>query len=188
MQDDVRTVTEHTERLGRLDQALREQVTTGRVPPVVDALQAWRGGQCTGAVPMGAAMGDVPRFEPPSALMQCLGVVPSASSSGQRRHQGGRTKTGTTPARRGLVAGAWASRFPAQGSRQLPLRLAHQPQRMQDIRWKAHVRRCTRYRRLGAKGKHAPVVTGAIARDLVGVVWAMAQEVPLTLSRPQDRL
>src|SRR5712691_11751428 len=43
-QEYVRTVTEHTERLGRLEHALREQVKTWRLPPVVDALQALRGG------------------------------------------------------------------------------------------------------------------------------------------------
>jgi transposase len=39
---------------------------------------------------------------------------------------------------------------------------------------------CTRYRRLVAKGKHANVVTGAMARELAGFMWAMAKEVPVT--------
>ena len=46
--------------------------------------------------------------------------------------------------------------------------------------WKAQVRRCKRYRRLVAKGKHANVVTVAIARELVGCMWAIAKEVPVT--------
>ena len=98
------------------------------------------------------------------------------------------TKTGNTHACRVLVEGAWAYRSPAKVSRQLQLRLEHQPKSIQDIRWKAQVRLCKRYRRLGAKGKHANVVTVAIARELVGFVWAIAQEVPITLSRPKDRL
>ena len=57
---------------------------------------------------------------------------------------------------------------------------------MQDIRWQAHVRRCTRSQRLVAKGKHAQVVPGAMARELVGFVWAMAQEVPVTRESPMD--
>ena len=91
------------------------------------------------------------------------------------------TKTGTTHARRVLVEGAWAYRYPAKVSRQLQLRLEHQPKSIQDISWKAQVRLCKRYRRLGAKGKPANVVTGAIARELVGFVWAIAKEVPITL-------
>jgi hypothetical protein len=63
----------------------------------------------------------------------------------------------------------------------LQLRLEHQPKSIQDISWKAQVRLCKRYRRLVAKGKHANVVTVAIARELVGFVWAIAQEVPITL-------
>jgi transposase len=55
------------------------------------------------------------------------------------------TKTGNTHARRVLVEGAWAYRYPANVSRQLPLRLAHQPKMMQDISWTAHVRLCKRY-------------------------------------------
>jgi transposase len=69
----VRTVTEHTERLGRLEQALRAQVTTWRLHPVVDALQALRGVQCTVAVTMVADIGDLTRVEHPSELMQFLG-------------------------------------------------------------------------------------------------------------------
>ena len=69
----VRTVTEHTERLGRLEQALREQGQTWRFHPVVDALQALRGVQCTVAITMVAAIGDLTRFEHPSDLMKFLG-------------------------------------------------------------------------------------------------------------------
>jgi transposase len=71
--EDVRTVTDHTERLGRLDQERREPVKTWRLHPVVDALQAFRGVQCTVAITMVADMGDLTRVEHPSALMQFLG-------------------------------------------------------------------------------------------------------------------
>ena len=46
---------------GRLDQELREQVTTWRWHPVVDALQALRGVQFTVAVTMVAEIGDLTR-------------------------------------------------------------------------------------------------------------------------------
>jgi len=179
-QEYVRAVTEHTERLQRLDQELQDHVQSWRLHPVVEALQALRGVQCTVAVTMVAEIGDLTRFEHPSELMKFLGLVPSEYSSGQRRQQRGMTKTGTPHARRVLVEGAWAYRYPAKVSRQLQLRLEHQPQSIQDISWKAQVRLCKRYQRLVAKGKHANVVTVAIARELVGFVWAIAKEVPLT--------
>jgi hypothetical protein len=39
-QEYIRAVTEHTERLARLEQELTDQVQTWRLAPVVDALQA----------------------------------------------------------------------------------------------------------------------------------------------------
>jgi transposase len=148
---------------------------------VVDALQAFRGVQFTVAVTMVAEIGDLTRFTHPSELMKFLGLVPSEYSTGTRRQQGAITKTGNTHARRVLVEGAWAYRYPAKVSRHLQLRLEKQPKRIQDISWKAQVRLCKRYQRLGAKGKPTNVVIVAIARELVGFVWAIAKEVPMTL-------
>jgi transposase len=112
--------------------------------------------------------------------MQCWGVSPSAYAAGERRQQGSITQAGTTQARRALGAGAWASRDPATVSRQLPLRRETPPQVIQGISWKAHVRLCTRDRRLGAQGKPANGVTVAMARELVGFLGAIAKAVPVT--------
>ena len=51
------------------------------------------------------------------------------------------------------------------------------PKPMQDLGWKAQVRLCKRFRRLTARGKHPNVAVTAIARELTGFVWAIAQEV-----------
>ncbi len=179
-QEYVRAVSEHTERLQRLEQELQEQVKSWRLNPVVEAIQALRGVQCTVAVTMVAEIGDLSRFDTPRELMKFLGLTPSEYASGERRQQGSITKAGNTHARRALVEGAWAYRYPAKVSRHLQLRLENQPKRLQDISWKAQVRLCTRYRRLVAKGKHANVVTVTIARELAGFMWAIAKEVPVT--------
>jgi transposase len=179
-QEYVRAVHEHTERLQRLEQELQEQVKAWRLHPVVEALQALRGVQFTVAVTMVAEIGDLTRFENPRELMKFLGLIPSEYTSAERRRQGSITKAGNTHARRALVEGAWAYRYPAKVSRHLQLRLEHQPKMIQDISWKAQVRLCKRYRRLVSRGKHANVVTVAIARELVGFMWAIAKQVPLT--------
>jgi transposase len=179
-QEYLRAVTEHTERLARLEHELTDQVQTWRLRPVVDALQALRGVQCTVAVTTVAELGDLTRFENPRQLMSYLGLTPSEYSSGERRRQGGITKTGNTHARRALIEGAWASRYPANVSRHLQLRLEKVPKPIQDMSWKAQVRLCTRYRQLIARGKNANQVVVAIARELSAFMWAIAQEVPLT--------
>jgi transposase len=172
-------VHEHTERLQRLEQELQDHVKTWRLQPVVEALQALRGVQFIVAVTLVAELGDLTRFDNPRQLMSYLGLTPSEYSSGERRRQGTITKAGNTHARRALVEGAWAYRYPAKVSRHLQLRLETLPKTIQDISWKAQIRLCKRYRRLIARGKHANQVVVAIARELVAFMWAIAKEVPL---------
>jgi transposase len=179
-QEYVRAVNEHTERLQRLEHELQEQVKSWRLHPVVEALQALRGVQFTVAVTTVAELGDLTRFDNPRELMKFLGLVPSEYSTGERRRQGSITKAGNTHARRVLVEGAWAYRYPAQVSRHLQRRLEKQPKAIQDISWKAQVRLCKRYRKLLARGKHANQVVVAIARELIGFMWAIAKAVPVT--------
>jgi transposase len=119
-QEYVHAVTEHTGRLARLEQELHDQVQTWRLASVVAALQGLRGVQFSVAVTTVAELGDLTRFEPPRQLMSYLGLTPSDYSSGERRRQGGSTKTGNSHALRALVEGAWASRSPAKVSRHLP--------------------------------------------------------------------
>jgi transposase len=180
-----RAVNEHPERLQRLAHALQAQVPSWRFQPVVEALQALRGVPCTVAVPTVAALGALPRFAHPRERMQVLGLMPSAYSPGARRRPGSRTKAGHTPARRALMAGAGAYRSPAQVRRPRPRRLENQPKVLQAISWKAHVRLCTRYRRLIARGNHATQVVVAIARELMGCMGASAQPMPVTPSGHQ---
>jgi transposase len=146
----VRAVSEHTARLQRLERELTDQAQTWRLAPVVDALQALHGVQVTTAVPTVAELGDVTRFDNFRPLMDYVGLTPSESSSGERRRRGSITKAGNTHARRALVEGAWAYRYPAKVSRHLQLRLQKHSKAIQDISWKAHVRLCKRYRKLMA--------------------------------------
>jgi transposase len=180
-QEYVRAVSEHQERLQRLEAELRDQVEVWHLAPVVQALQAMRGVQFTVAVTLMAELGDLSRFENPRHLMSSLGLTPSEYSSGERRRQGGITKAGNTFARRALIEGAWAYRYPAKVSRHLQLRLEQLPQAIQHISWKAQVRLCKRFRHLTARGKHANQVVVAIAREMAAFIWAIAREVPMTL-------
>jgi transposase len=176
-QEYVRAVSEQTERLQRLEAELPPLVQTWRWAPVVEAIQALRGIQFIAAVTLIAELGDLSRFDNPRQLMSYLGLVPSEHSSGERRRQGSITKTGNAHARRVLVEGAWAYRYPAKVSCHLQLRLEKVPKVIQDISWKAQVRLCKRYRRLVARGKNVNQVVVAIAREMAAFMWAVACEV-----------
>jgi transposase len=179
-QEYVRAITDHTARLARLEQELTEHGQPWRLAPVVDALQALRGVQFTVAVTPVAELGALTRFDNPRPLRNYRGLTPSEDSTGERRQQGGITKTGNSHARRALLEGAWASRYPAKVSRPLPVRLEKVSKPIQDSNWKAQIRLWKRYRQLSARGQNANPVVVAIARELSAFRWAIAQEVPRT--------
>ena len=60
----------------------------------------------------------------------------------------------------------------ARVSRKLYDRLEPLSAAIRDIARKIQVRLCARYRRLAAIGKPKVVVTTAIAREMVGFIWA----------------
>ena len=68
----------------------------------------------------------------------------------------------------------------ARVSRKLHDRNERLPQDIRDIAWKAQVRLCARYRRL--TGKPKVIVTTAIAREMVGFLWAIARQVQVGLA------
>jgi transposase len=111
-----------------------------------------------------------------------LGLVPSEHSSGASVRRGGITKAGNVMARRVLIEGAWTYRMPARVSRKLHDRLEPLSAGIRDIAWKVQVRLCARYRRLAAAGKPKVVVTTAIAREMVGFIWAIARIAQPTLT------
>ncbi len=178
-QESLRAVDEQVERLARLEQQLLELAPGWRLYPVVEALQALRGVQWLVALTVVAELGDLTRFDNPRQLAAFVGLTPSEHTSGEKRRQGGITKTGNGRARRVLIEGAWAYRYPAKISVHIQRRIDKLPKVAQDIGWKAQVRRCKRYRRLIARGKHANIVTTAIARELLAFMWAIAKEVKI---------
>jgi transposase len=109
-----------------------------------------------------------------------LGLVPSAHSSGTSIKRGSLTKAGNSVARRLLIEAAWCYRFPARVGRELLIRQESQPKPIREIAWKARLRLCARYRRLARTGKPANVVTGAIAPELNGFIWAIVRQVTTT--------
>jgi hypothetical protein len=105
------------------------------------------------------------------------GAVPSEHSSGAEVHRGKITKTGNNHLRRILIECAWSCRHKAAMSEPIRKRQEGQPASIRAIAWKAQVRLCKKYRRLINKGKSGPVAVTAVARELLGFVWAAACEV-----------
>lgn len=179
LQEYIDTLNQCSARVQRLTEQIRQLMPHWRLYPVVQSLQSLRGVSLIVAATTVAEIGDLKRFKSPVELMSYLGLVPSEHSSGDRTQRGAITKAGNTHVRRVLVEAAWAYRLRARVSRVLYKRQEGLPQHIRDISWKAQVRLCARYRRLWAKNKAKQVIVTAIARELCGFMWAIAQETPL---------
>ena len=173
----VQAVEEASARVQRLGQCIEQELASWRWRSVVAALQACRGIQLIHAVRIVAELGDVSRFSHPRRLMAYLGLIPREDSSGERRQQGAITKPGNSSARRALVEAAWAYQYTAKVSALIARRQADVPKVVLDIAWKAQVRLCARFRRLAARRVNRNKIVVAIARELAGFVWAIAQHV-----------
>jgi transposase len=175
LQDYIHAVEDAELRRHRLTRQIEELMPKWSMAPVAAALQALRGVALVVAVTVVAEVGDFRRFTNARQLMAYLGLVPSEHSSGSTVRRAGITKAGNALARRVLIEGAWTYRMPARVSRKLHDRLEPLSPVIRDIAWKAQARLCARYRRLAAIGKPKVVVTTAIARELVGFIWAIAR-------------
>ena len=169
-------IRQESERMERLEDAIREVVPEWSLAEVVAALQAMRGIDLIAAVGVLAEIGDLSRFQNPRELMGYLGLVPTEDSTGDRVKRGGITKAGNGRARRILVEAAWSYRYPPRVSRDKQPKVEAAPRRAREIAWKAQTRLCGRFRSLERKGKRRTVIVTAIARELSAFIWAINRE------------
>lgn len=164
------------QRRDDLDRKIEDLALTPRYKPVVDRICCFRGFKTQAAMVLATELGDLRRFESPRQLMAYLGLVPSEHSSGDRRRLGAITKAGNTRVRHVLVQAAWHYRNrPAVG---LSLRRRQEGQDPAVIShaWKCQHRLYKLFHRLAAK-KPRQVAATAVAREMVGFLWAVLREV-----------
>ena len=166
------------ERLAKLEQVIDEAVkqAPAEVRAVIEALQALRGVALTTAATAVCELGSLARFESPRQLMGYSGLVPREYSSGNRVQRGAISKTGNAHLRRVLMEAAWTYRHRPnlQGRllrRQKSLALSDEVKR---ISWKAQQRLYKRFTALTARGKNHNQAVTAVARELLGFMWAIA--------------
>ena len=174
-----RAIGEAQARVALLTQAMSQQLEHWRMRPLVQALMTLRGVDELCATSLVAELGEMKRFAHPRDLMGYLGLVPSEYSSGQKRSFGAITKTGNSHARRLLIEAAWNYRYPARIGLKLQKRQEGQPTAIRDTAWRAQTRLTYRYRRLTARGLQHNKVCVAIARELVGFIWSIGQQVSI---------
>ena len=178
LQEYIDAVKAATARVDEMTRQMERALEHWSMAPVVYSLMALRGVDKVAAMVLLSELGDISRFDNPKQLMAFLGLVPSEHSSGPRRQQGGITRTGNKHARRILVESAWTYRFPARQTAHLKRKAENASPGAKKIAWQAQKRLCGRYRALIESGKNKKTTCVAIARELVGFIWAIVCEQP----------
>jgi transposase len=160
-------------RRERLTEALQAAAETGDHAPTVQALRRLHGIGWITAVGIVAEVGDLRRFDHPTQLFAYAGMVPREHSSGGQQHRGGITKTGNKHLRYLLVEAGW------HYSRPVPVSVTTaSPQTPIDrIVQRARIRLHHRFYQLTGRGKSRNQANVAVARELLGHVWAIGREV-----------
>lgn len=178
--DEYRAEVEHVAaRVRRLETAIVEALPSlsETQQALVGALAALRGVQQVTATTLVTELGTLRRFATARQLMAYAGLVPREHSSGGSVRRGAITKTGNAHLRRVLVEAAWAYRHGPTTTGVLRARQAGQPAAVVALAARAQQRLCKRYRTLVGKGKPPLYVATLVARELLGFIWAIGQEV-----------
>ena len=176
-QEYLHSITESGARIARLEQALRDQLPGWHQRPQVQALMTMRGVQLIAAMTLVAELQDFTRFAHPRQLMAYVGLVPGEHSSGGKRRQGSITKAGNSAARRMLVEVAWQYLHGPRVSPIIAKRHDQLPAAITDIAWAAQLRLNAEFKRLLARKLMKTKAVVAVARELVGFIWAIARQV-----------
>lgn len=176
LEEYVDTVEKAQLKVAALAKALEQQLENWSLRPLAEALMALRGIEIIVAMTILTEVGDLSRFQNPAQLMSYLGLVPSEHSSGDSQRRGRITKAGNAHVRRVLIEAAWTYRYPPRKSRTLAPRLRRVAPAVQDISWKAQQRLHHKLWRLHNRGKPIQKALTAVARELVGFIWAVAQK------------
>lgn len=159
-----------------LDREIAAQAARPTLAPAVQRLQCFRGIQVHAAMVLATELGDWRRFASPTQLMAYLGVVPSEHSSGERRRPGSITKAGNSHCRHVLIQAAWSYRHRPRVAAALQARQRGQPAGVIAHAWKAQHRLHRLYQHLAYR-KQPRVAVVAVARELVGFLWAVMHDV-----------
>ena len=127
------------------------------------------------AVTIVAEAGDLRRFKTARQFMAYTGLVPTEHSSGDSTSRGAITRTGNSLLRHVLGEAAHHARHEPRTGPVLKQRQAGVPPRIIELSWNAQHRLNRRYRHLSARLGRPKAIT-AVARELAGFVWALAQE------------
>jgi transposase len=166
------------QRRDELDRQIEQLALLPTLAPMVARLQCVRGIALQSAMVLATEIVDWRRFDRPAQLACYLGLVSREDSSGDRTRLGSITKAGNTHCRHVLIQAAWSYRHRPQTSVDLKRRQAGQPPAVITHAWKAQQRLHQRFVYLSDR-KRPQIAVVAVARELVGFLWAVMHDLEL---------
>lgn len=174
------------QRRDALDQEIAAVALTPAIASAVGRLSCFRGIDRQAAMVLTTEIVDWRRFAKPTQLMAFVGLVPRENSTGPTEIRGSITKAGNSYCRHVLIQAAWTYRHSPRVSSAIGQRQRGQPPSVITHAWKAQHRLHKLYNRLTYR-KRPQVAAVAVARELVGFLWAVMRDCPAVLDSP-DRV
>jgi transposase len=172
--DYLLAVEQLEERVRTIGQALAAAAEQEPYREQAGWLRCFRGIDTVTAMTILAELHGVERFATARALMAYLGLTPSEYSSSDKQRRGAITKAGNVHLRRVLVEAAWHYRHAPREGVKLRQRRKGQPAWVVQVSKRAERRLHRRLWTLITKGNKPPQkATVAVARELVGFIWAV---------------
>jgi len=176
-------IEQDEERVKRLDAEISCAAEEEPYRTLVGHIRCFRGFDTLSAMVVVSELFAVGRFTTAPFLMGFLGLVPSEDTTCWSPRRGPITKAGNEHVRRILVEAAKHYRHPARVSKGLAERRQGQPEWVIALADKAQSRLHQKYARMvWGKSKHANVAAVAVARELVGFLWAVLIQVATNAS------
>ena len=175
MEEYIMAIDQSGERISRIELQLQLQIVDWDLYPLVKALMALKGFGWLTATVMASELGDLRAYASARHLMSYFGLTTSEHSTGERVRKGSITKSGNSHARFFIVESAQHYCKRPKVSKELTDRQEGVDERIREISWKAQNRLYKRAKALSHSGVMEQKIKVALARELVGFVWAIGQ-------------
>lgn len=171
----MQSIDQCGDRIEDLETQLQILGLDWKLYPLVEALMVLKGVAWLTATNLVAELGDMRRFPKARNMMAYLGLTPSEHSTGTSIRKGAITKAGNSHARFFLVESAQHYFRRPNVSKALTERQIGADEKLKALSWKAQNRLHKRYWTLASRTLTTQKIQIAIARELVGFVWAIGQ-------------
>lgn len=166
---------ERAERIDRYTEAIETAARKTEYAPYVAALSVLRGIDTVSAMTILAELGDLRRFSTAPELMAAIGLVPGEHSTGDKTVRLSITKGRQCARAQNCRGSSLALSAPTTGRPH-----AHAPAKRASEGTARHRRRCDlrlnkKFLRMTSRGKRSTVAAVAVARELMGFIWAIGQ-------------